>query len=68
MSKLNSCKTGGTDKVSPYVLKMFAKELSKALYIKTLNEGSVPKRWREANLTPIFNKGRRIEVANYRTV
>ena len=68
---MNSYKTGGTDEVSPYVLKICAKELSKPLYIifsKSLNEGSVPKRWREANITPIFKKGSRIEAANYRPV
>ena len=71
LSTLNSYKTGGTNEVSPYVLKICAKELSKLLYIilsKSLNEGSIPKRWREANITPIFKKGSRIEAANYRPV
>ena len=33
LNKLNSYITGETDEVSPYVLKMCAKELSKPLYI-----------------------------------
>ena len=44
---------------------------SRPLYIifrKSLSEGCVPKKWKEANITPIFKKGSRIEAANYRPV
>ena len=71
LSLFNLYKTVGTEKVSPYVLKMYAKELSKPLYIilsKSLNEGSLPNRWSEANITRIFKKGSRIETAYYRQV
>jgi len=36
--------------------------------IKTLAEGQIPKDWKDANVTPVFKKGSRSEVSNYRPI
>lgn len=38
------------------------------LFKRSLLEGRVPYHWKEANITPIFKKGSRVEAANYRPV
>ena len=38
------------------------------LFKKSLNEASVPLDWRSANVTPIFKKGTRSSMENYRPV
>ena len=54
-----SGKACGVDEVNPHVLKScasgFARPLS-LIFIKSINEGYVPKKWRDANVTPIFKK------------
>jgi len=38
------------------------------LFNSTLEEGKVPKDWKEAGVTPLFKKGKKCEVQNYRPV
>ena len=38
------------------------------LFNKSLQEGKIPDDWRTANVTPIYKKGKRSEVGNYRPV
>jgi hypothetical protein len=38
------------------------------LFRKSLAEGSVPADWRKANVTPIFKKGSKSDLGNYRPV
>ena len=68
---LNEHKAFGVDKVSPYVLKKSAEAFSVPLTLifqKSLDTGEVPNEWREANVSPIFKKGSKLEPANYRPV
>ncbi|CAF1091856.1 unnamed protein product [Brachionus calyciflorus] len=59
----------GNDEVHPRVLKenSIAKPLS-LLFIKSYRTGEVPKEMREANVTPLHNKGSKLEAANFRPV
>lgn len=71
LCNLDVCKAPGPDKVYPRVLKEFAVELSEGLCIvfnKSLVEGYVPGDWKQANVTPIFKKGSKASVSNYRPV
>ena len=68
---LNEHKAFGIDRVSPYVLKKAAEAFSVPLTLifqKSLETGEVPNEWREANVSPIFKKGSKLEPANYRPV
>ena len=69
--KLGSEKACGTDEIHPHVLKSCAQDFAKPLSImfrRSLIEGQVPRQWKEANVSPIFKKGSRIDAANYRPV
>ena len=71
LDKLNCTKAPGRDQVTQYVLKNCSEELSLALEIifkRSLEEGEIPKEWREASITPIFKKGSKLEASNYRPV
>ena len=71
LENLNVTKAMGRDKVSPMVLKSCAGEWAKVLQIifkKSYSEGVVPIEWGEANVTPLFKKGSKLEAANYRPV
>ncbi len=69
--KLNKAKTPGNDNMHPHVLREassgFANVLSK-LFISSYESGVLPEEWKEANVTPIFKKGSRIDPSNYRPV
>jgi len=55
----------------PHVLKECAAEITKTLSIifrSSLCEGQLPQSWKEANVTPIYKKGSRSSVGNYRPV
>ena len=71
LNNLNCAKAPGRDQVAQYVLKNCSEELSYALDIifkRSLEEGEIPNEWREANITPIFKKGSKLEASNYRPV
>ena len=38
------------------------------IFEKSLKDSEVPTEWREANVTPIFKKGNKLEASNYRPV
>ena len=61
----------GPDKISPRLLKDVASIVSMPLamiFNKSLQEGVVPEDWRHANVTPIFKKGSKANIGNYRPV
>ena len=61
----------GPDGVHPIMLKECALSLSKPLlYIfkKSMKSGDLPRDWKQANVTPIFKKGKRSDPLNYRPV
>ena len=71
LSNLKADKSPGPDKIHPSVLKECADVLAYPLYLlfrKSLNEGSLPQDWKDGNVTPIFKKGLKCQVDNYRPV
>ena len=71
LNNLDCDKSAGVDKVTQNVLKNCSEQLSGALEIifyKSITEGEIPDEWREANVTPIFKKGSKLDPANYRPV
>ena len=68
---LHSDKSPGPDGLHPMVLKECAEEIAESLstiFTQSYNSGTVPDYWRLANIVPIFKKGKRAEVGNYRPV
>jgi hypothetical protein len=64
-------KTPGPDKISPRVLKeaknSFVKPLTDLFNI-SLQTGTLPDQWKQANVTPIFKKGSKSQPSNYRPI
>lgn len=61
----------GPDGISAHVLQLFNDPISKILEVifsKSISEGSVPEAWKIANITPIYKKGPKSSVTNYRPV
>jgi hypothetical protein len=55
----------------PRVLREMADVLAEplaAVFRKSLSEGTLPTQWKEANVTPIFKKGSKSALGNYRPV
>jgi hypothetical protein len=71
IKKLNEFEAFGVDKVSNAVLKNCAEAFIKPLKLIfdiSLKTGEVPREWKEANVTPLFKKGCKLERSNYRPV
>jgi hypothetical protein len=71
LQKLNFNKSPGPDNVHPRILSECAEQLARPLYIlfkASLSEGQVPQAWKEGKIVPIFKKGSRADVGNYRPV
>ena len=61
----------GPDNMHPRVLRDVAEQVSELLteiFNPSLESGQVPENWRVANVTPLFKKGSREELGNYRPV
>ena len=64
-------KAPGPDNMYRRVLREVAEQVSEMLtdiFNFSLESGQVPEDWRVANVTPLFNKGSREELGNYRPV
>ena len=64
-------KASGPDGIQARLLKELSNELApvfKILFQASLNQGRVPKDWKEANVTPLFKKGEKSDPGNYRPV
>ena len=71
LRNLKSSSSPGPDKVHPRVLKECAEELSEPLcmlFMKSLQEMKLLEEWKNGNITPIFKKGDRTKVENYRPI
>ena len=68
---LNVNKSCGPDEINPKMLLELADQICAPLALimnKTLQEGLIPKDWKEANISPIFKKGARNKAENYRPI
>ena len=69
--KLDGSKSIGVDMVHPLVLKNCSSAISNPLYLihkKSIETGTLPDAWKEANVTAIFKKGSRLKSSYYRPV
>ena len=71
IKKMKDNKSPGVDGIPPKLLKEIVEQISTPL-AKVLNlsleEGIVPSKWKEANITPLFKKGSRNKPENCRPV
>ena len=71
LQDLNVNKATGPDGIPPRILSLAATELSipiAILFQKSISTGSLPNEWKMAHVTPIFKKGSKSAVNNYRPV
>ena len=66
IKKVLNNKSPGVDGIPPQQLKEIGEQISTPLaklFILSLEEGIVPSEWKEANVTPLFEKGSSEEQA-----
>ena len=71
LKALNQNKSPGPDNIHPRILKELSHELSLPLTLifkKSLENGNLPKSWKDGHIMPIFKKGNKHKVENYRPV
>ena len=71
LSNLQSNKASGPDKVPVYFLKRTTPLIAPILFLifqSSLNQGTLPSDWKTANIIPIYKKGNRSQLSNYRLV
>jgi hypothetical protein len=71
LRKLQADKSPGPDGIHPRILKECADVLAgplTILYRQSLQDGVLPEAWKEANVTPVYKKGARSDVQNYRPI
>ncbi len=71
MLGLDHKKACGPDGISPLILKQCAHELAPSLSVMfnlSMSKSRVPSQWKDAHVVPIFKKGKRNTVDNYRPV
>jgi ribonuclease P/MRP protein subunit RPP40 len=71
LKELKIDKCPGLDGIHPKMLFELRKEISVPLAVffnQSLKSGVVPGEWKDAGVTPLFKKGKKYEVQNYRPV
>ena len=71
LKSLNVNKSKGPDGIHPRVLKELADQIASPLckiFNRSIKEGKIPDMWREAEVRPIFKKGKKNDPGNYRPV
>jgi len=71
LTQLNPSKASGPDDIPNKILKECSKQLAPGLasiYQKSINTGSLPSDWLNANISSIFKKGDKHATENYRPV
>ncbi len=71
LDKLETNKSTGPDALSPRLLKELKEYILKPLtdiYNLSLQQNKVPEDWKQANVTPIYEKGDKSEALNYRPI
>ena len=69
--KLNQGKAAGPDNISPWFLKELHNEIAPILtdiFNTSLAEGIVPDDWKNAYVTPVYQKGPKSKLENYRSI
>ena len=59
LSNLNPHKAAGSDQIKPIILKYLSTPLSsilKHIFQKSLDSGTVPPIWKDANVAPVYKK------------
>ena len=71
LSSLIPNKACGPDQIPPWFLKTFAADIAPILtgiFEDSMDSGTVPHRWKEANVCAVFKKGKKSDPANYRPI
>ncbi|KFU87733.1 RNA-directed DNA polymerase from mobile element jockey, partial [Chaetura pelagica] len=71
LSNLDIHKSMGLDGMHPRVLRELVEVIARPLSIifsKSWVKGEVPEDWRIANVTPVYKKGKKEDLGNYRPV
>ena len=71
LRNLNVSKASGPDNIPNTILKTCSTQLAPAvthIFNLSVNTGTLPEVWKNADITPIFKKGNKHEAANYRPV
>ena len=71
LKSLKINKSPGPDSIHPRLLKELAVEISIPLtfiFNKSIKDGSIPSKWKIAEVRPIFKKGNKTDPGNYRHV
>ena len=71
LARMNPHKATGPDGISAQILKILAEEIAPILTLlfqASLDQGTVPLKWKEAHVVPIFKKGDKNKAANYRPI
>ena len=71
LNSLDISKSPGPDNFYPRILKELSKELSEPLFLffsKSLIDGVLPKIWKDAHVTPVYQNGEKCSPGNYRPI
>ena len=71
LNNFNIYRASGPDEIPNIILKTCSKELSPALaniFQQSLDTGTLPNDWRNANISPIFSNGNKDMASNYHPI